>query len=75
VVVELANKGEKNLLVVPVGFVCDHVEVLYDIDIRARQIAEKHGARLERTPSLNDSPTFVAALADVVQEHLSPNKP
>lgn len=75
VVVELASKGEKNLLVVPVGFVCDHVEVLYDIDIRARQIADQHGARLERTPSLNDSPTFVAALADVVQEHLSWNEP
>lgn len=70
VVAELAKKGEKNLLVVPIGFVCDHVEVLYDIDIDARQIAKHYGARLERTPSLNDSPTFVAALADLVQEHL-----
>jgi protoporphyrin/coproporphyrin ferrochelatase len=73
VVSELAQKGKKNLLVVPIGFVCDHVEVLYDIDIGAYQIAQQHGARLERTPSLNDSPTFVAALADLVQEHLLAN--
>jgi ferrochelatase len=71
VVAELAKKGEKNLLVVPIGFVCDHVEVLYDIDIDARQIAEQNGARLERSPSLNASLTFVTALADLVQEHLS----
>jgi len=71
VVAELAKKGEKKLLVVPIGFVCDHVEVLYDIDIDARQIAEQNGARLERSPSLNASLTFVTALADLVQEHLS----
>lgn len=70
VVADLTKKGDKNLLVVPIGFVCDHVEVLYDIDINARQIAEQYGARLERAPSLNDSPTFVAALTDLVQEHL-----
>lgn len=69
-VTELAKKGEKNLLVVPIGFVCDHVEVLYDIDIGARQIAEQYRARLERSPSLNASTTFVAALADLVQQHL-----
>jgi ferrochelatase len=66
VIVELAQAGEQRLLIVPVGFVCDHVEVLYDIDIEGRQLAEAHGARLERSDSLNASPTFVAALADVV---------
>ena len=71
VVAELAQKGEKDLLVVPIGFVCDHVEVLFDIDIEARQIAERNGSRLERTPSLNASPTFIAALADLVEEHLA----
>ncbi|MBI3160670.1 MAG: ferrochelatase [Chloroflexi bacterium] len=70
VVVELAEAGERNLLIVPVGFVCDHVEVLYDIDIGARQIAAKRGARLERSPSLNASSAFVAALADLVADHL-----
>jgi ferrochelatase len=54
---------------VPVGFVCDHVEILYDIDIEARQLAEAHGARLERSESLNASPTFIAALADIVKRN------
>lgn len=71
VVEELAQKSEKELLVVPIGFVCDHVEVLFDIDIEARQIAEELGSRLERTPSLNASPTFIGALADLVEEHLA----
>ncbi len=66
VVQELAQAGEKNLLVVPVGFVCDHVEILYDVDIAARGIARQYGARLERPSSLNTTPTFIQALADVV---------
>jgi ferrochelatase len=70
VVLELAEAGERNLLVVPIGFVCDHVEVLYDIDIGARRIAAAHGARLERSPSLNASPELVTALADLVADYL-----
>lgn len=70
VVEELAREGKKDLLIVPIGFVCDHVEVLYDIDIEARSIATEHGARLERTPSLNASPTFVQALADIIEGKL-----
>ncbi len=66
VIAELAQAGEKRLLVLPIGFVCDHVEVLYDIDIESRQLAETYGARLERSESLNASPSFIAALADVV---------
>ncbi len=62
----LAKAGERNILVVPVGFVADHVEVLYDIDIEARKTAGKFGARLERSPSLNDSPAFIQALAGIV---------
>jgi ferrochelatase len=71
VIVELARAGEKRLLVVSVGFVCDHVEVLYDIDIESRQLAEAHGVRLERSESLNTSPTFIAALADLVGRQAS----
>ncbi len=67
VIVELAQAGEQRLLVVPIGFVCDHVEILYDLDIEARQLAETHGARLERSKSLNASPAFIAALADIVR--------
>ena len=50
----------------PIGFVADHLEVLYDIDIACRAAGAARSVRLERTDSLNDSPTFVAALADLV---------
>lgn len=75
VVAQLAEAGEKDLLVAPIGFVCDHVEVLYDIDIGAWQIATARGARLERTPSLNSSSTFIQALADLVTERLEQGEP
>jgi len=65
-IADLAQAGEKNLLVTPIGFLCDHVEILYDLDIMARQVAHQHGARLERSASLNTSATFIAALADLV---------
>lgn len=68
-VVELAARGHKNLLSCVVGFVADHVEVLFDIDIEAQTAAEAAGARLERVPSLNDDPLFIAALADLVRQH------
>jgi protoporphyrin/coproporphyrin ferrochelatase len=67
VVAELAEAGQKNILVAPVGFVADHVEILYDIDIVCRDLAGARGARLERTESLNTSPTFIGALADIVR--------
>jgi ferrochelatase len=64
--VELAKKGEKDVLVIPVGFVCDHVEVLYDLDIAARRLAVEKGIHLERSESLNASPAFISALADIL---------
>ncbi|MEJ2598891.1 MAG: ferrochelatase [Anaerolineales bacterium] len=68
VIKTLLKAGEKNFLIVPIGFVCDHVEVLYDIDIVCKKLAEDHGARLVRSQSLNDSATFIAALADIVAQ-------
>jgi protoporphyrin/coproporphyrin ferrochelatase len=62
---QLAADGVRDVLVVPVGFVADHLEVLYDIDIQAQELAAELGLHLERSPSLNDHPTFIAALADV----------
>lgn len=67
---ELAARGERNLLIVPIGFVCDHVEILYDIDILYRQTAQSKGIELRRTESLNASPLFIQALAAVVHAHL-----
>jgi ferrochelatase len=57
--------------VAPVQFLADHLEVLYDIDIAAREQAERHGLRLERIESLNADPAFVQALASLVRERLS----
>jgi ferrochelatase len=61
----LAADGVRDVLVAPVGFVADHLEVLYDIDIEARAVARDLGIHLERPRSMNDDPTFIAALADV----------
>ena len=71
VVRELAEDGWKKLLVVPVGFVSDHVETLYDLDITLRGVVEGLGLRYQRTPALNDSPRFIEALADIVISYLA----
>jgi len=65
---ELAAKGHQAFLIVPIGFVSDHVEVLYDVDIVYRALAERLGVRFERTASLNDDPLLVAAIAETVHD-------
>jgi ferrochelatase len=57
---------------VPVGFVSDHVELLFDVDIAAQAVASRVGIRLERPPALNDDPVFVEALAGLVRERAAP---
>ena len=66
VITELAATRQ-NFLIVPIGFVSDHVEVLYDVDVAYRGLTERLGVRLERTDSLNDDPLLVAALADLAR--------
>jgi protoporphyrin/coproporphyrin ferrochelatase len=73
VVTALVDQGHKDLLIVPVGFVADHVEVLYDIDIEAAALAREKGACLLRSESLNDSSIFVSALADLIETTLTAN--
>ena len=65
---QLAGQGVRDVVSVPVGFVSDHVEILFDIDHRAAEIAAGLGIRLERPPALNDDPAFVAVLAQLVRE-------
>jgi ferrochelatase len=65
---ELAGQGHQAFLLVPIGFVSDHVEVLYDVDVVYRTLAERLGVRFERTPSLNDDPLLVAALAEIAHD-------
>ena len=64
---QLAMLGVADVVVVPVGFVSDHVELLFDVDVRARGVAQGLGMRLERPPALNDDPVFIEALADLVR--------
>jgi len=73
--VRLRTAGQTGVFVQPIGFVCDHVEILYDIDILFRQFAADHGMSLYRAESLNDSPTFAKAIADIVRTRLTTASP
>jgi len=65
---ELAGRGVRDIVSVPVGFVSDHVEILFDIDHKAAAVAAGLGMRLERPSALNDDPLFIGALAELVRE-------
>jgi ferrochelatase len=65
---ELAAQGKRNILVTPVGFMADHVEILFDLDIEAQEIAQAHGIHLVRSDSLNASPDFIEGLANFILE-------
>jgi protoporphyrin/coproporphyrin ferrochelatase len=65
-----ASRGVKSFLIVPVGFVCDHTEILFDIDVQAAAAARACGVELRRTASLNTSQTFIAALESLVRSRL-----
>ncbi len=67
---DLKKQGHKGVVIAPIGFVCDHVEVLYDVDIGFRKFAEEQGLAMWRTESLNTSPTFISALADLASARL-----
>jgi ferrochelatase len=62
----LAEEGHKAVVIQPIGFLCDHVEILCDIDINFRDVANMLGMKLYRAESLNDSPTLIRALAHVL---------
>lgn len=61
---ELAARGTKNVVVDPIGFLCDHVEVLYDLDVAAKETAAAAGLRMERANALNDDRLFIEMLAE-----------
>jgi ferrochelatase len=67
---DLAAAGTKQVVVAPIGFVCDHVEVLYDIDIDAKKIAADLGLKLVRASCPNDHPTFIRMMADVIESRV-----
>lgn len=67
----LASEGVKAVMLQPIGFLCDHVEILYDIDIAFREYAAELGIRLERPESLNASETLARAVAELASEGLA----
>ncbi|WP_437319192.1 ferrochelatase [Sorangium sp. So ce385] len=72
----LAARGAREALVAPIGFVADHVETLYDLDVEAHVIAREAGlARLERAPAVNTRPRFIDALEALVRRELGPAAP
>jgi ferrochelatase len=67
---DLPKKGCEDVVVVPIGFVCEHVEVQYDLDLEARKVAEKIGLCFHRATAVNDHPIFVGMLADLVKKEM-----
>src|SRR5262249_13969845 len=65
---DLGSKGVSDVIIAPLGFVCDHVEVLYDLDIEAKRMAESSGVGFVRAACPNDHPTFIEMLAEVIQD-------
>jgi ferrochelatase len=65
---EQSGKGVRKFLIVPIGFVCDHTEILFDIDVQAARTAREFSTSLRRTESLNTSPTFIAMLEQLVRQ-------
>jgi ferrochelatase len=70
-IMDLKRSGHSAVFVQPIGFLCDHVEILYDIDVVFKQFAQEQGMRLWRAESLNESPLLTAALADVARSRMS----
>ena len=67
---ELAGSGHHNILIVPIGFVADHLEIVYDIDVECQEFANANNINLVRAEMLNTSPIFIAALAEIVREQI-----
>ncbi len=74
-ITSLQKAGQTGVFIQPIGFVCDHVEILYDIDILFREYAEARGMKLYRAESLNDSPLFIHAIADLAKTRLAAMSP
>jgi protoporphyrin/coproporphyrin ferrochelatase len=66
---DLHGQGHRHVLIAPVGFVSDHLEILYDVDIEFRRLAESKGMQLERIPMLNAGPALIETLASLIEEH------
>ena len=72
---DLRAQGASEVVVAPIGFVCDHVEILYDLDIEAKRIAEDLGITFIRASCPNDHPTFIRMIADVIATKITEPRP
>ncbi|NGZ03048.1 MAG: ferrochelatase, partial [Nitrospira sp. WS238] len=70
----ILQAGHRHVLVAPIGFICDHVETLFDIDIELKQLAVSKGLQLERMAMLNDSSAMLETLQDVLATHESASR-
>ena len=71
----LAARGVRDVVVSPVGFVSDHMEVLFDLDVEARETAEEVGIGLVRAKTAGTQPAFVSMIRELIQERLDPSLP
>ncbi len=71
VIEEIAGSGSNQMVVAPIGFVCDHVEVLYDLDIEAKERARQAGVDFIRASCPNDHPTFIRTIGDVIEKKIN----
>jgi len=67
----IQRSGAQQVLVCPIGFVADHLEILYDLDVEAQQFALESGIEIRRTASFNDRPEFIQALAAVTADAMA----
>ena len=67
---ELSAEGCRSVVLAPIGFVCDHVEVLFDLDLEAKALADSLGIELRRASTVNDHPLYIRALADMVRQRV-----
>ncbi|MBI3021531.1 MAG: ferrochelatase, partial [Candidatus Omnitrophica bacterium] len=64
---QLKGQGKRDVLLVPIGFLSDHTEVLYDLDVEARREAERLGLRCVRASTVMDHPQFITMLAQLIE--------
>lgn len=72
---DLARQGTRDVVVVPIGFVSDHLEVLYDLDIEARRLSDELGLNMLRAPTVGTDPKFVAMIRELIVERMDPSTP
>jgi len=70
---QLGKAGVADVVVVPIGFVCDHMEVVLDLDVEARAVAEEAGVNMVRAETVGAHPTYVAMVRELIEERLSPD--